>query len=648
MLSFFYKKKQKQLLGSLDQEINPEDILLDGQSHNYAKIELPVKQAHFLIFYILISVTLLFFISVLCYYQVWGKQEYQLAAQNNYLRTLTQPSVRGVIYDSKGEQLVFNVLKSNLVLYPQQLKNQPEKIKPISQFLSKISSRPLEDTEKELRSLINEQQLSPMLWKEDLSHEEILESTEFFSQELAVGENFSPLILNEDLTRYYPDSLTFSHILGYISQIGPDELKQCNDCSYFEKVGRSSLESTYQEILRGQPSSQDLKVDARGQILKIFNQRQSAPGQSLVLSVDASLQRFITQTLQQKLSDLKIKHGVVIAQDPQTGRILAMVSLPSYDNNLFSGGIDSNDYQNLINDPQKPLFNRAIAGLYPPGSTIKPFIGSGVLQEKVVSPQWSYECTGGISVPNQYDPNIIYYFKYFKPHGHIDFFSAIAKSCNSYFYITGGGYGNIKGLGIDGLDKYLSLFNFGAKTGIDLAPEDTGLVPTPQWKKENKGEDWYTGDTYHLAIGQGDLLVTPLQLTVAMSGLANKKGILYQPSLLKEIVDANKNTVAKIEPKIIRRDFLSQNTIDLVNKAMRQSVTDGILGSLADLKYPVAGKTGTAQFGSDDQTHAWVIAYGPYQNPEIVVTVLVEAGGLGGGSALPVAKEIFKWYFDNR
>lgn len=648
MFNFFHKNKYQQLSGTVDQEINPEDILLDGQSHDYARIEQPVKSANFIAFYALIVLTLLFFVSVLCYYQVWKNQDYQMAAQDNYLRTLTQPSIRGVIYDRDGEQLVFNTLKFNLTLYPQQLKNQPEKLKLVSQFLSKISSRSLGDIEKELRNLVANQQSTPVLWKKDLSHEEILAFNEFFSQDLAIGQDFSPLILSEDLTRRYPDGPTFSHILGYVSQIGPDELKQCDDCFYFEKVGRSGVESVYQKVLRGQPSSQDLEVDARGQILKIFNQQQSIPGQSLILSIDAALQRFVSQTLQKKLDDLELKHGVAIVQDPQTGQILALVSLPNYDNNLFSGGIDDKVYKNLVDNPQKPLFNRAIAGLYPPGSTIKPFIGSGVLEEKVVSPQWSLECTGGLSVPNQYNPDIVYYFKDFKPHGHIDFFSAIAKSCNSYFYITGGGYGNIKGLGIDGLDKYLSLFNFGAKTGIDLTAEDGGLVPTPQWKKEIKGEDWYTGDSYHLAIGQGDLLVTPLQLTIAMSSLANKKGILYQPSLLKEIVDVNKNTVVKIEPTIIRQDFLSQKTIDLVNRAMRQAVTDGIVKSLADLKYSVAGKTGTAQFGNDDQTHAWVAAYGPYENPKIVVTVLVESGGLGGESALPVAKEIFKWYFENR
>ena len=631
-----------------DQEINPEDILLDGQSHNYAKIEQPVKPANFMMLYVLIVLTFLSFISVLCYYQIWKNQDFQEAAQDNHLRTLTQPSIRGVVYDSTGEQLAFNTVKSNLILYPHQLENQPENLKLVSQFLSKISNRAVGDIEKELRDLIYNQQLTPVLWKKDLSHEEILSFSEFFNQDLAIGQDFSPLILSEDLTRRYPDGPTFSHILGYVGQISPEELKQCDDCFYFEKVGRSGVESIYQNVLRGQPSSQDLEVNARGQILKIFNQQQSISGQSLVLSIDAALQRFISQTLQRKLNELKLKHGVAIVQDPQTGQILALVSLPNYDNNLFSGGIDDKIYQALVDDPQKPLFNRAIAGLYPPGSTIKPFIGSGVLQEKIVSPQWSYECTGGLSVPNEYNPDIIYYFKDFKPHGHIDFFSAIAKSCNTYFYITGGGFGNIKGLGVDGLDKYLSLFNFGVKTGIDLTAEDGGLVPTPQWKKEIKGEDWYTGDSYHLAIGQGDLLVTPLQLTMAMSSLANKKGILYQPNLLKEIVDANKNTIAKIEPKIIRRDFLSQNTINLVNKAMRQAVTDGIVKSLADLKYPVAGKTGTAQFGSDDQTHAWVVAYGPYENPQIVVTVLVEAGGLGGESALPVAKDIFKWYFDNR
>jgi len=270
------------------------------------------------------------------------------------------------------------------------------------------------------------------------------------------------------------------------------------------------------------------------------------------------------------------------------------------------------------------------------------------LAENTIDPAYKIDDTlGYISVPNQYYPDIIYTYHDWKAHGFVDMRRALAVSANVYFYEIGGGYKNIKGLGIDRIEKYLKLFGFGPPLGIDLPGETGGLVPNPAWKKAVKHEDWYTGDTYNVSIGQGDVIITPLQLAAAMAAIANG-GTLWRPKLVSKIIDSNNNTLEEFKSETIRTNLVDNNKLEIVREGLRDAVTEGSVYLLKDLPIKVAGKTGTAQVYSNinKKTNAWFTGFAPYEDPQIAIAVVIESAGEGSTTAVPVAKEVFQWYYN--
>jgi penicillin-binding protein 2 len=373
-------------------------------------------------------------------------------------------------------------------------------------------------------------------------------------------------------------------------------------------------------------------------------------GNNIVTSLDKDFQKAIADALSEGMNKSGAKAGSVIALNPKNGNVLGMVSLPSFDNNLFAKGISSDKYSELLNDPAKPLFNRSVSGTYPSGSVIKPVIAAAALQENVVNINTTVLSTGSLVLKNQYNPEIEYVFPDWKPggHGRVNVIGAIANSVNTYFYYIGGGYESFKGLGASRLEKYLKLFGLGPKLGIDLPGEVDGLVPTPEWKEEVQGETWYTADNYQMSIGQGNLLVTTLQVVSYTSTIANG-GTLYKPRVVQKIVDQKDSLVKEYVPEIIRKDFVSRENIDIVKQGMRETVISGSARSLNSLSFEVAGKTGTAQYGpNNSKQHAWFSAFAPYENPEIALVVLLEGGGEGSSYAVPVARKILEYYFNNK
>ena len=336
----------------------------------------------------------------------------------------------------------------------------------------------------------------------------------------------------------------------------------------------------------------------------------------------------ITEVLKSQLQKINHRKAAVVAQDPQTGEILALVSLPGFDNNIFN---DPKEYamqlNSVLQDKDQPLFNRVISGEYPSGSTIKPMMAIAALEEKIISRWTSILSLGGIKIN-------VWYYPDWKAggHGKTTVTKALSESVNTFFYYIGGGYKDFKGLGLEKITKYAKKFGFGKMLGVDLPGEAEGFLPSREWKKQVKNEDWYIGDTYHLSIGQGDLLVTPLQINNLTSIIANN-GIFYKPKLV----------VGKAE--IIKQDFINQENISIIKQGLRQAVTSGSARYLNDLPFTSAGKTGTAQVGGGKDPHAWFTVFAPYENPEIVLTILIENGGGGDKTAVPVAKEILKWYF---
>jgi penicillin-binding protein 2 len=358
----------------------------------------------------------------------------------------------------------------------------------------------------------------------------------------------------------------------------------------------------------------------------------------LVLSVDYDLQKKSEEILTAEMDRLKLKKGAVIVMDPNNGEIISLVSLPAYNNNLFSGGIKTEEYEKLIKDANQPLFDRAIAGEYPSGSTVKMVVAAAALQEKVISEKTSVFSSGGLRVG-------IWFFPDWKAGGHgwTDVRKALADSVNTFFYYIGGGYESFTGLGIDRLVKYFRLFGLGDKTGIDLPNEAMGFVPSKEWKEKVRDEKWYIGDTYHLAIGQGDLLVTPLQIARWTAFFANS-GKIVSPHLVKKILDENGNSAEEIIPEV-KQGIIDPYNVEVVRQGMRRAVTAGSAKRMQDLPVETAAKTGTAQWSTVKDPHAWFTAFAPYKDPEIVVTVLVEEGKEGSQVALTVAHEIVKYYF---
>ena len=453
-------------------------------------------------------------------------------------------------------------------------------------------------------------------------------------------EDLPGIFLQQSVRRQYEESAIFSHIVGYEGKMNTDELAQYPTYTLNDSIGRQGLERSYESRLRGISGAKRLEVDAFGHVQKEISARDPISGSDLILSIDADLQKKLFDTLSQELEKSKLRSGVAVALDPRNGEVLVLVSFPSFDNNVFANGVDREGYALIAEDRDRPLFNRVISGVYPPGSTIKPIVATAALEEHIVSENKQIESRGGISVGS-------FSFGDWKAHGFTDIRRAIAVSSDVFFYTIGGGYGDVSGLGMDLMKKYNELFGLGEKTGIDLPAEASGFIPDEAWKKKTLGERWYVGDSYHSAIGQGFITATPLQMAMATSVIANR-GTLFQPKVVSQVRDSS----GKIEsfPSVVRREkFVSPHTLDVVREGMRLTVTEGTAQQLKDLPVAVAGKTGTAQFGSEEKTHGWFESFAPYENPEIVLLVMIE-GQMKEDTynAVPITHDVLKWYFEQK
>ncbi len=374
-----------------------------------------------------------------------------------------------------------------------------------------------------------------------------------------------------------------------------------------------------------------------------------------MLTIDDELQRVMEAALRKGIENAKSRAGVAIAMNPKTGEILGMVSLPSFDNNLFAAGISTEDYLRLSVDKSRPLVNHAIGGQYPPGSIFKVIPAATALQEGVVDTQRQFICPGTMYLPNRYfpdDPDMAQPFYCWNREGHgpISLLGALAFSCDIYFYQLAGGYGDFEGIGLETLAKYAGEFGLGALTGIDLPGESKGLIPTARWKRLTYHESWVTGDMYNMGIGQGFVLTTPLQMLGATAAIANG-GTLYRPQVVREVSDSMGSIVRPFEPEIIRQLPISPENLAIVRQGMRLAVTVGTATEIDLPQVAVAGKTGSAEFpGPRDYkgalpTHAWFTTFAPYEDPQIALIVFIEGGGEGSLVAVPVAKEILNYVF---
>jgi len=642
MFGFHLLKKIKN-----KKDIEPQEVFLDSLARkreaelgiSERKFEVPLSKKILKGFLVFVIVLLFILFAKTFQFQVLENKKFSALANENKFIIHSIRASRGVIYDSKGEQIVFNKPSFDLILDKKGLPSSDfEKIK-ILKDVSEIIKENLEDLEKK----INEEQDQEVLISKNLDHQALI------LLETKITE-LSGFRIEQNSIRYYAEGPSFAHLIGYTGKIGVKELeKNPGIYSVFDYVGIDGLEKSYEEILRKNPGKTRIERDVYGNLLskEIISLPES--GKSLVLWLDSELEKKVEEELKKILKNIRAEKAIGIALNPKTGGVIALVSIPSYDNNLFSKGSDQEALSDLLTDPQEPLFNLAVSGLYPTGSTIKPLIASAALEEEIISPIKKINCQGGITIPNKYNPEISTIKQDWRIHGWTDMRKAIAESCNVYFYTIGGGYKDQEGLGPSRIKKYLELFGWGNKTEIDLSGEVKGLIPSPEWKKEIKKEPWWDGDTYNLSIGQGDIKVTALQVANAFAAIANG-GTLYKPKIVKEIVDSEKNLIEEIKPEILREGFVDPENLEIVREGMRRAVTGEsspyassvILNSLP---VSAAAKTGTAQISNPNYFHNWVTVFAPYDDPQIVLTIVIENVKGLQSAALPVAKEVLEWYF---
>ena len=574
--------------------------------------------------------------------QIVEGEENQKLAEGNRIRPRVIEATRGLITDSNGAWLARNVPEFALALYPSDLPKKKVDRDIVYKKLAEISG--IDELEiKQMAEANGLFSLDMVILKENLVHNEAL----ILEKKIV---DIQGAIIAKRSMREYVGLPGLAHIIGYTSKISKEDLEKMPDYLFSDKTGRTGIESFYEKELKGEHGIEQIEVDSRGNIVRVLVQEGNqgpVPGNDVSLNIDRNLQVATAEALARgieegkKVSEKKdVNSGVAIVMDIKTGALLSMVALPDYDNNVFNQRLSTESYQKLFGDESKPMFNRSISGAYPPGSIIKIVMASAGLAEKVITTQTSFDTPSEIKIGE-------YSFPDWKDHGVTDIKRAIAESNNIFFYSIGGGFDRINGIGIDKINKYWKLFGLGEKTGVDLPGESTGLLPDPEWKSSVKNEPWYLGDTYHVAIGQGDLLVTPLQMVRVTAAIANG-GKLLKPQLANKIISPTGEIIKQFEPVIVNENFIDPSIIKTVQEGMRMTVTEGSARNLSDLPFSVAGKTGTAQFFGNQKTHAWFECYAPYENPEIAVLVLIEGGGGGHEIAAPVAKEILNYYFQSK
>lgn len=571
--------------------------------------------------------------------QITNYSHYQTLSNDNRVRVFPVAPTRGLIIDRNGEILADNTPNYQLVITPSQIKDMSGLIESLAEFID-VKEHELIRFNKAVKRQQSFQQ-TPL--KLNLSDEEVAR--------FAVNQHRYPGVeIAAHSTRYYPHKNNFAHALGYVGRINEKELSTLDKQKYqgTSHVGKVGIEKRYEEVLHGEVGYQHVEINAQGRSLRVLKTQPSRPGMDIQLSLIARLQEVAHEALGEE-------NGAVVAIDPRNGDVLAFVSQPSYDPNLFVNGIGQLAYSALRDDKYRPLFNRALIGQYPPGSTVKPIVALAGLHYGITWPEKTMYAGPYFQLPGKARK-----YRDWKKGGHgiVNMNSAIAQSCDVYFYDLG------DKLGIDHMHEFLIQFGLGSITHLDTVGEVKGLIPSPEWKRSARGQPWYPGETIITSIGQGYMLTTPLQLAVMTAYMANH-GSMYQPRFVRatravgtaEFVERQPTPMAQV--KVDKEAYW-----EAIEHAM-ESVVHAPNGTARrigqDAGYKIAGKTGTAQvFGiaQDEeydkdttpkhlQDHALFIAYAPIENPVIALAVVVENGGSGSGTAAPVARKILDAYLQD-
>lgn len=564
------------------------------------------------------------------YLQLWRGDYYAKQSDGNRLRQSRILAPRGIIYDSEGKELVNN-LPGYAVVLQKQSSYKPETL----QRLSNLLQMPVEEINAKIKA--SENFYEPIMLKNNLDQQMV---TKIEEQRRYMPE----VMLSVQPIRNYPYHELAVHALGYVGEVSAYEIEQglFKNITQGSLVGKAGLEKTYDKYLRGEDGAFMEEVDVAGNVVKHYDSVQPIPGKNLKLTIDYELQKELEAFTDKHLAFLRssgiapgARAAAVVAIDPRNGAVRAMVSRPGYDPNWFVHGISSKNWNSINNDPNYPMNNKVITGEYPPGSTFKIVTGSAAFELKKVGldePIFDGGFHPMVPTMGNAGGEVL---------GWLTFIKALAMSDNVYFYELG------YRVGIDNIEKYAHIFGFGERTGIDLEGESKGLVASKKVKREIWDEDWRLGDTFNAAIGQGFNLTTPIQLSVMLSIVANG-GTKYQPYLVDSIINSDGSLFEKPKRAEGKHIDVSQQTIDYIRMGMSATTQEGGTASyFAGLPKPIAGKTGTAE-NSHGRDHGLFVAYGPVDDPELVVVCIVEQGGFGSVAAGPIVYKAFEEFFQER
>lgn len=602
-----------------------EDLSATESLGSFGLVEVPLRNRVFVILGAWIVLVIAIVIGRVIFLGPFSYDDYSVRAKSNLEARKIDPAPRGVITDRNGVVLVDNAPSFLAFLRVKDFLAPTSDRQAIIEGISKIINLPTADIEAQIKEEVAKGK-NQILLSEGLDE----------SQIVAFETNPDlPVSVQSGFKRSYVGGPVFSSIVGYTGRVDAASLEKNPKLKNEFLVGKVGIEAYYDDYLRGVNGYRAERRDARGTAL---NQAESVPpvsGKTLKLTIDSDLQRYFYNRMLSGLQSLGRQSGAGLIMDPRNGEILAMVSLPTYDNNILSSPGRNKEKQEIFNSPSHPFFNRVISGFYSPGSTIKPLVAVAALKEKVITPQRTIYSPGYLDIPNPYNPSKPSRFLDWQPQGSVNVMSAIAQSSNVYFYQVGGGFGDIKGLGISRLLAWWDAFGLGRQTGVDFMSEAKGKLPEPDESQARRQRPWTLGDTYNVSIGQGDLLVTPIQLLNYTAAIANG-GTLYRPHFS-----------AEQEIKIMKDLTYLAPEIRWAQKGMELAVTSprGSSYSLAKLPIKVAGKTGTAQINNNRAENAFFVGYAPIEKPEIAILVLVENAREGSLNALPIAKDVFEWYY---
>jgi penicillin-binding protein 2 len=571
----------------------------------------------------------------LWYLQVIRGSDLRQLSENNRIRIREMVADRGMLLDRRGRILAHNRPSFEVFIVPEDIRSNPEVLGEIGEILN-LSQ---EEIGEKVKSLRRRPAFRPIKLKSDIDWDKLvtLESNRV---------HLPGLLVDVRPTRAYHYGSFASHLIGYIGEVDENELKQSRDRAYRmgSMIGKYGVEYKWEDHLRGVDGGRQIEVDALGREIKHLRSVESFPGNNLFLTIDFDLQK----TAEEAYRD---KNGALVAMNPKTGRILAMVSKPSFDPSTFARNITADEWRALMEHPFHPLQNKGIQGQYPPGSVFKIVTAVAGLETGAITPETQMVCTGFFPYGNRN-------FRCWKEKGHgtVSLHRAIVESCDIYFYQVG-----LK-VGVDAIAHYAGELGLGRKTGIPLPHEKEGIVPSTPWKKKRFGVTWYSGETLSFAVGQGYLNTTPIQLATLISAVANG-GKFFLPQVVERVEDIYGKKLKEYPSEEIGRADISGKTLSIIQEALLGAVNEpGGTGGGSKLKQvKVAGKTGTAQvvkmaadFKKGDMNrmplkfrdHAWFASYAPFEDPQIAIAVLVEHGGYGGAAAAPIAKKVFEKYFD--